>query len=215
MYAQSQELSEACVHDLGGELGKIGGLPLTLPAMRLNATPPPKSSPPSEPTPQSVARRSTMMFLLFWLVVMGLMYLAMQHFLKPAQAKVQADGSVRIERGMDGHFRARGYINGQPVTFLVDTGASSVSVTDALAAKAGLEGGEKVRFRTANGERDGRMVVAEEVRVASLIVRDVRVGTGYTGDDSDDALLGQNFLRFFDVQMNGDEMLLLPRAKGR
>ena len=183
--------------------------------MRLNATPPQKPSTSAEPSPQSVARSSTLLFLLFWLVVMGVMYLAMQHFLKPAQAKVQADGSVRIERGMDGHFRARGYINGQPVTFLVDTGASSVSVTDALAAKAGLEGGEKVRFRTANGERDGRMVVAEEVRVASLIVRDVRVGTGYTGDDSDDALLGQNFLRFFDVQMNGDEMLLRPRAKGR
>lgn len=191
-------------------LAKCSGHSLPDLLMRLNATPPPKTS-SSEPTPQSVARRSTMMFLLFWLVVMGLMYLAMQHFLKPAQAKVQADGSVRIERGVDGHFRAKGYVNGQAVTFLVDTGASSVSVTDELAAKAGLEGGEKTRFRTANGERDGRIVVADEVRVASLVVRDVRVGTGYTGDDSDDALLGQNFLRHFDVQMNGDEMLLRPR----
>ena len=179
--------------------------------MRLNTPPPSQNSSRPEPSPQSVVRRSTMMFLLFWLVVMGVMYLAMQHFLKPAQAKVQADGSVRIERGMDGHFRARGSVNGQPVIFMVDTGASSVSVTDALAARAGLEGGEPVRFRTANGERDGRMVVADEVRLASLVVRDVRVGTGYTGDDSEDALLGQNFLRHFDVQMSGDEMLLRPR----
>jgi aspartyl protease family protein len=183
--------------------------------MRLNVTPPPKSSPESEPTPQSVARRSTLLFLLFWLLVMGVMYLAMQYFLKPAQAKVTADGAVRIERGMDGHFRVKGYVNQQPVTFLVDTGASSVSVTDALAARAGLEGGQKTRFRTANGERDGRLVVADEVRIASLRVRDVRVGTGYTGDDSEDALLGQNFLRFFDVQMSGDEMLLSPRRQGR
>ena len=179
--------------------------------MRLNATPPQKNTASQEPSTQSVARHSTMMFLLFWLVVMGVMYLAMQHFLKPAQARVQADGSVRIERGMDGHFRARGSVNGQPVTFMVDTGATSVSVTDALASKAGLEGGEKARFRTANGERDGRIVVASEVRVASLVVRDLHVGTGYTGDDSDDALLGQNFLRYFDVQMSGDEMLLRPR----
>ncbi|MDR3067673.1 MAG: TIGR02281 family clan AA aspartic protease [Comamonas sp.] len=179
--------------------------------MRLNVTPPPQSSSQSVPSPQSVARRSTLLFLLFWLVVMAAMYLAMQHFLKPAQAKVMADGTVRIERGMDGHFRVKGYVNDQPVTFLVDTGASSVSVTDALAERAGLEGGEKVRFRTANGERDGRIVTADEVRIASLRVRDVRVGTGYTGDDSEDALLGQNFLRFFDVQMGGDEMLLRPR----
>lgn len=184
-------------------------------SMRLNASPPPRSSQASEPSPQSVARRSTLVLLLFWLVVMGVMYLAMQHFLKPAQAKVMADGAVRIERGLDGHFRVKGYVNGQPVTFLVDTGATSVSVTDALAERAGLEGGEKVRFRTANGEREGRIVAADEVRIASLRVRDVRVGTGYTGDDSEDALLGQNFLRFFDVQMSGDEMLLRPRKPGR
>lgn len=176
--------------------------------MRLNATPPQSSS---EPSTQSVARRSTLLFLLFWLIVMGVIYLAMQHFLKPSQAKVMEDGSIRIERGMDGHFRVRGYVNDQPVTFMVDTGATSVSVTDALAARAGLEGGEKVRFRTANGERDGRMVTADVVRVATLSVRNVRVGTGYTGEDSDDALLGQNFLRFFDVQMSGDEMLLRSR----
>ena len=88
-------------------------------------------------------------------------------------------------------------------------------MTDALASKAGLEGGEKTRFRTANGEREGRMVVADEVRIANFSVRELRVGTGYTGDDSDDALLGQNFLRFFDVQMSGDEMLLRPRQKSR
>ena len=183
--------------------------------MRMNVTPPPRSPQESERSRGAGARRSTVLFLLFWLVVMGGMYLAMQHFLKPAQAKVMADGAVRIERGMDGHFRVRGYVNDQPVTFLVDTGASSVSVTDVLADRAGLEGGAKVRFRTANGERDGRIVVADEVRIASLRVRDVRVGTGYTGDDSDDALLGQNFLRFFDVQMSGDEMLLRLRKPGR
>lgn len=178
--------------------------------MRLNVTPPQSSS---EPSTQSVVRRSTFWFLVFWMLAMAVMYLTMQHFLKPSRAQVMEDGSVRIERGMDGHFRVRGYVNDQPVMFMVDTGATSVSITDALATRAGLEGGEKVRFRTANGEREGRMVTADVVRVASLSVRNVRVGTGYTGEDSDDALLGQNFLRFFDVQMSGDEMLLSPRKR--
>ena len=187
--------------------------------MRLNVTPPQSSS---EPSTQSVVRRSTFWFLVFWMLAMAVMYLAMQHFLKPSRAQVMEDGSVRIERGMDGHFRVRGYVNDQPVMFMVDTGATSVSITDALATRAGLEGGEKVRFRTANGEREGRMVTADVVRVASLSVRNVREAagipciiskTGYTGEDSDDALLGQNFLRFFDVQMSGDEMLLSPRKR--
>ena len=64
--------------------------------MRLNVTPPPQPSPESEPSPQSVARRSTVLFLLFWLVVMAVMYLAMQHFLKPAQAKVLADAIAKF-----------------------------------------------------------------------------------------------------------------------
>jgi aspartyl protease family protein len=90
-------------------------------------------------------------FLVFWLLVMGVLYWAMQMYLKPAGVKVQADGTVAIARDRDGHFRVEGAVNGQPVTFLVDTGASMVGVTEPLAERAGLDGGEPVRFRTANG----------------------------------------------------------------
>jgi aspartyl protease family protein len=132
-------------------------------------------------------------FLVFWLLVMGVLYWAMQMYLKPAGVKVQADGTVAIARDRDGHFRVEGAVNGQPVTFLVDTGASMVGVTEPLAERAGLDGGEPVRFRTANG---------------------VRVGTGYTGSTDRDALLGQNFLRHFDVEIRGDRMLIHPRGSG-
>ncbi|WP_232533378.1 TIGR02281 family clan AA aspartic protease [Delftia acidovorans] len=190
--------------------------------MRLKSTPPPSDpsdpsaapAPAAEPSVQSVARRGMLGFLLFWLLVMGVLYWAMQMYLKPAGVKVQADGTVAIARDRDGHFRVEGAVNGQPVMFLVDTGASMVGVTEPLAERAGLGGGEPVRFRTANGERDGRMVVAEQVRVASLVVSGLRVGTGYTGSTDRDALLGQNFLRQFDVEIRGDRMLIHPRGSG-
>jgi aspartyl protease family protein len=40
------------------------------------------------------------------------------------------------------------------------------------------------------------------------------VGTGYTGSTDRDALLGQNFLRHFDVEIRGDRMLIHPRGSG-
>jgi len=160
---------------------------------------------------RSFARTGTLGILAFWLVVMGALYLAMQQFQKPSAAKVQSDGSLVIPRHRDGHFRVPGAVNGQPVMFLVDTGASLVSVTDALARKAGLSGGERTTFRTANGTREGWVRAADSVTVRTLAVSDLRVGTGYTGDQEEDALLGQNFLRHFDVEIKSDRMVLHPR----
>jgi len=165
------------------------------------------------PSPQSVVRRSTVAMLALWLLIMAALYGLMQQYLAPRQVTVRADNAVVIARGRDGHFRAAGSVNGEAVLFLVDTGASTVSVTEPLARRAGLEGGEVVRFNTANGVRSGRMVVADEVRLASLAVRGLRVGTGLTGETDTEALLGQNFLRHFDVEIRADQMLIHPRGK--
>ena len=158
----------------------------------------------------SFLRWGTLGILAFWLVVMAGLYLVMDQVRAPRAAVVAADGAMVIPRGRDGHFRVAGSINGQPVLFMVDTGASVIAVTDALAQQAGLEGGEVTQFRTANGLRRGRVVVAQSVAVGPLRVSGLRVGTGYTGEASGDALLGQNFLQHFDVQMQRDRMVLRP-----
>ena len=68
--------------------------------------------------------------VVFWMVVMGLLYVAMNHYLKPKPLVVSASGDLIIARARDGHFYARGEVNGRPVNFLVDTGASMVTVSD-------------------------------------------------------------------------------------
>lgn len=147
---------------------------------------------------------------LFWVAALGLMYVAMDRYLQPASSVVSHDGSLQLPRHRDGHFYVEGSINGQPVRFMVDTGASTIAVTDALAQRAGLEGGEVVQFRTANGSRMGRLVRAQSITVGTLQVRNLTVGTGYTGSSEQDALLGQNFLRQFDVRMRNDVLELSP-----
>ena len=159
----------------------------------------------------ALMRRSTLGIVVFWLVVMSVLYVAMDSWRAPRPAVVAADGALVIPRGADGHFRVAGTVNGQPVMFMVDTGASTVVVTDALAQRAGLSGGEPTRFRTANGVSQGRMTTAQSVVVRSFAMSAVRVGVGYSGENADDALLGQNFLQHFDVQMLRDRMVLRPR----
>jgi len=148
---------------------------------------------------------------IFWVAMLGVLYLAMERYLQPSQAVVTASGSLRIERHRDGHFYVDGRVNDQMVRFMVDTGATYIAVTDALAQSAGLHGGEVAQFRTANGTRTGRLVRTQRITVGPLQVQHLTVGTGYTGASAQDALLGQNFLRQFDVLMRGDMLELRPR----
>ena len=158
----------------------------------------------------SLLRWGTLGILAFWLAVMAGLYLAMDYVRQPRAAVVAADGALVIARGSDGHFHVAGSINGQPVRFMVDTGASLIAVSDALAQQAGLQGGQVTQFRTANGVRSGRVVAAQSVAVGAFVVSGLRVGTGYTGEAAGDALLGQNFLQHFEVQIQRERMVLRP-----
>ena len=151
------------------------------------------------------------MLLAGWAAVTLVIYLATEMYRKPAEGKVLAHGVLEIPRDRDGHFRVGGAVNGVPVQFMVDTGASIISITDKVAERAQLPEGVPMQFQTANGVREGTMRRAERIEVGPFAVNNLRVGTGYTGESDKDALLGQNFLRYFDVSMAGHTMVLRAR----
>ena len=167
-------------------------------------------------TPAQTTRRATLAIVAFWLVVMAVLWVVfdrMEERKRIAQMpQMTAGGELVIQRSRDGHFRLPGTVNGRPVQFLVDTGASVVSVTEAFAGQAGLHGGEPTTFRTANGTRPGRILQNVPVSAGGALVPAVRVGVGLTGLAKDEALLGQSFLSRFDVQLNGPQMIMRPRA---
>lgn len=146
--------------------------------------------------------------LLFWLAIMGVLYAVMNQVLKPPALTVASTGELMIPRARDGHFYARGAIHGKPVTFLVDTGASLVVVSQEFAHAAGMARGEPTTFRTANGELQGRIVSGVTVSVGPASVSGTRVGVGLVGPDPDVALLGQSFLSKFEIVLSGDNMIL-------
>jgi len=146
--------------------------------------------------------------VLFWLAVMAVLYALMSEVLKPPPIRVSATGELAIPRARDGHFYAQGQVQGKPVTFLVDTGASLVVVSEAFARDAGLAAGEPTTFRTASGELRGRIVSGLTVSVGPVSVSGSRVGVGLVGADPGVALLGQSFLSKFELVLSGDTMIL-------
>jgi len=166
-------------------------------------------------TPAQTTRRATLAIMAFWLAVMGVLYLVFDRMEQRRQIaqmpQMNAGGELVIQRGRDGHFRLPGTVNGRPVQFLVDTGASVVSVSEAFAQEAGLGRGQPTTFRTANGTRPGRIVSDVAVSAGGARVPAVRVGVGLSGMGPDEALLGQSFLSRFEVNINGPQMIMRPR----
>lgn len=170
-----------------------------------------KAVPPSPSGARPPRQTGLIPMMVFWFAVMGLLYVLMTHYLKPKQAQVLANGDLVISRARDGHFYAAGTVNGRAVTFMVDTGASLVSVSEPLAQAASIRGGVPTWFQTANGAHPGRVADGVRVTVGPLSVTNVKVGVGLVMGDDQQALLGQSFLSKFDISMNQKQMVLRAR----
>jgi aspartyl protease family protein len=71
---------------------------------------------------------------------------------------IDAQGSIEIRRAGDGHYHWPGRIQGRPVEFLVDTGASGTAIPATLARDLGLQELGPVRTNTAGGAITGTVV---------------------------------------------------------
>ena len=105
----------------------------------------------------------------------------------------ESGGKMRIARGEDGHFAVNAMVNGTPVRFLVDTGATVTSMTVATAKAARIEtGGYPVMVETANGMAQGARGTMDRLEIGSITRRDL--GVHVMPGMSDTNLLGMNFL---------------------
>lgn len=146
--------------------------------------------------------------VVFWLVIMGVVYSGIKMVMKPREITISMTGEMTIPRAQDGHFYAPGSIGGRPVVFLVDTGAIHVTVSQEFAHHAGIAGGAPMRFRTANGVIEGRIVDGVPVSLGPATVSGVKVAVGLNGIGRDQALLGQSFLSKFQITLSGNTMVL-------
>jgi len=114
-----------------------------------------------------------------------------------------------IQRDMNGHFLAHGEVDGEPIRFVVDTGADMVALTVEDARRAGIEFSEanfEPVARSASGIAYGMHVRLKNVTLDGKKVEDVPAAVIRGLDVS---LLGQSYLRHIDsVQLQGDVMVL-------
>jgi aspartyl protease family protein len=117
-------------------------------------------------------------------------------------------GAITLDREPDGHFYADVQVNGMPVRFVVDTGASGIALSRDDAQRAGILLGYEPRLvgSGASGDVYGHVVELDRVNLGIKEVRDV---TAVVLEGGRQSLLGQSFLAEFDaVSIEGDRMVL-------
>ncbi|MEQ1657404.1 MAG: TIGR02281 family clan AA aspartic protease [Hylemonella sp.] len=128
-----------------------------------------------------------------------------------AQSETGDQRRIVLHAGSNGHFRALGQINGRAVTFLVDTGASVVSVSAAEADRIGLNyrAGQPVQMQTANGSTTGWLVKLHSVRLGSMDIFDVEAIV--SAAPMPYVLLGNSYLTRFQMTRTNDQLVLERR----
>jgi aspartyl protease family protein len=126
------------------------------------------------------------------------------------QTRVEiSSGTVTLDRSSDGHFYAQAQVNGMPVKFLVDTGATNIALSREDAQRAFIATDpemDEVIGSGASGAVKGQIVKLDRVTLGPAEVLDIDAAVLAGGKQS---LLGQSFLAQFEsVTIEGNKMVL-------
>jgi len=120
--------------------------------------------------------------------------------------------TVVLNADHGGHYMAEGAINGMPIRFLVDTGATMVSLGTSDARRLGIDytRGERGVSNTANGAAIVYRVKLDSVKVGGIVQNNVDALV-HAGNDMPFALLGMSFLNRLDLRNQGSQLTMTLR----
>lgn len=151
--------------------------------------------------------------LLAWaLILMGLMagYGLYKDSTRSLRPEMTVSGhQVEIPRAADGHYYLTMQINGQPMTFLADTGATSVVLSPSDARKLGIDPASLPYLGSANTANG----VVRTARISLPLVelgpfKDQNVTAFVNETEMGGSLLGMDYLGRFDIKIASDKMIL-------
>ncbi|MDH5218003.1 MAG: TIGR02281 family clan AA aspartic protease [Gammaproteobacteria bacterium] len=151
-----------------------------------------------------------------WLILLGFLTMFFNDFIASQRNPNQnisstnaKDGSKEIilKRNRAGHYVATGYINQQPVEFLLDTGATNVAIPAHLAQKLALKPERRIIYQTANGSVQGHTTTISQLDLGNIQLRNVHGGIN-PGMNNDFVLLGMSFLKQLEFIQRGDKLTI-------
>ena len=121
-------------------------------------------------------------------------------------------GKVTLAADPRGHFYIEGAVNRVPVRFMVDTGATMVSLPQRDADRLGIDyrAGRRAATSTANGIATVYLVKLDTIRIGDIELHNIDALV-HEGGGLDQALLGMSFLNRVRMQRDGATMTLIQR----
>ena len=133
---------------------------------------------------------------------------AASHPTLAASPYVDRDRWYVIPRSADSHYYVQCLLNGFPVTFLIDTGATKTAIGLRVAKNAGIRAGVTGQVSTANGVGQAMETTGNQMLVGAFTLSDVPVVVSLNQANGDLALLGMDVLKRFRIFQGSDSLQL-------
>lgn len=160
----------------------------------------------------------TLQYILAWgLIILGMvaaygMWDDIKRAALPSQAVLAESGRIEIPVSADGHYYLNAELNGMPVRFVVDTGASEIVLAEKDAKRVGINL-ENLRYSgramTANGSVKTAATVLQSFAIGPYV--DQNVIANITDGDMDISLLGMSYLSRYEQITIAQGRLILIR----
>ena len=153
---------------------------------------------------------------LAWIIALALLMFLFQDVLdkqynpnSQPEMRLTASGQAEVvlAQNRQGHYIARGTINETPVTFLLDTGATQVSIPAHIAEQIGLVAQGSYRVQTANGSITVYKTEITQLSLGNIFLYNVAAHIN-PAMKSDEILLGMSALKQVDFHQTGKQLIL-------
>ncbi len=155
------------------------------------------------------------MIFIAWILFLGVLTFAFNNYLEqqnnPNQdvetQSINNIAEVKLIQNRYGHYVVNGQINQHKVTFLLDTGATLISIPAAIAERLQLKKGYPSQSRTANGTITVYGTRLNSVSIGAITLNNIRA-TINPHMDGDEILLGMSFMKHLEMIQKGNELIL-------